>query len=292
MKLGLGAVQFGTDYGVSNTNGKTPPLEVSRILALAKNNGVRFIDTASLYGESEEVVGRYVDTDFNIVTKSPVFNVPKISKEEASQLTGSLHRSLARLCQRPIYGFLIHHSADLLKEGGNLLLEAMEALKSEGFVQKIGVSVYTAEEIDCILNLFRPDIVQLPVNVFDQRLIFSGHLSKLKRLGVEIHARSIFLQGLLLMDSENIPEYFSPLKDHLKRYAAFLSKSQLSRLQSALCFVSQIPEIDVAIVGVSKETELSEILQALETIPKNVVDMSGFAVSDAAMINPSKWCLG
>lgn len=291
MKIGLGTVQFGIDYGISNISGKTRSPEVGRILSLARENGVRLIDTASMYGDSEEVMGRFLEpgTDFNIVTKTPAFKTPMISREQASQLVDSFHQSLEGLGQESLCGLLAHHAADLLKEGGELLLEAMEALKFEGLLRKIGVSVYTGEEIDRVLDLFTPDIVQLPLNVFDQRLIHSGHLRRLKQLGVEIHARSIFLQGLLLMDPDDTPAYFNPVRSHLIRYSTWLVQNNFNRLDAAIQFGIQQEELGIVLVGVCSAEQLKGVLHSLEHPLPMKLDFSQWAIEDERYINPVLW---
>lgn len=293
MKLGLGSAQFGLNYGVSNRNGKTPPDEVKRILELAVERGVELLDTAALYGESETVLGAALPDRhaFNIVTKTPAFKTERITEAQGLHLKNIFQRSLERLRQNRLYGLLIHHADDLLVPGGERLLEEMRNLKGRGLVEKIGVSVYTGAQIDSVLDLFRPDIVQLPVNLFDQRLIESGHLSKLKKLGVEIHARSIFLQGLLLMEFEQIPAYFSPLREHFARYNRFLETNRLSRLQVALLFAQRQKEIDIVIVGVTRASDLRDIFAAAVKPCIPVPDMAAFQVGDEAMITPALWKL-
>jgi aryl-alcohol dehydrogenase-like predicted oxidoreductase len=207
MQLGLGTVQFGGDYGVSNPGGRTPPDEVARILALAEREDIGLLDTAALYGDSEAVLGGALRRGhkFRIVSKTLKFDAARISQADASALRAGFENSLRRLRQDRLYGLLVHAAADLLRPGGELLWAALNELKREGLVEKIGVSVYTGEDIEAILLRFRPDLVQLPLSVLDQRLIAGGQLARLKAQAVEIHARSIFLQGLLLMEDAELP---------------------------------------------------------------------------------------
>lgn len=293
MKLGLGTAQFGLDYGVSNKRGKTPSIEVKRILALAVERGIELLDTAALYGESEAAIGNALSPHyrFRIVTKTPVFKRRSLAVEDGKNLVASFYRSLDYLRQDRLYGLLVHDPDDLLVPDGAYLIEAMQQLVAKGLVQKIGVSVYTGEQIDRVLAIFRPDIVQLPVNLFDQRLIESGHLVKLKNLNIEIHARSLFLQGLLLMEPTDVPAYFSPIREHFALYSRFLESNGLTKLQAALLFVRQQVEIDFAIVGVTCASELSDIIAASDTICFRSLEMSDLHVRDEAMITPSLWKL-
>ena len=293
MKLGLGTVQFGMDYGMSNPRGRTPPAEVDRILRLAADNGVQVLDTAAVYGDSEVVLGKLLpsDHDFRIVTKTPSFKTATINAADAVHLRDAFHRSLENLRRGNVYGLLAHHADDLLVPGGRLVFEEMQRLLEDGPVRKIGVSVYSGQQIDSILELYTPDIVQLPLNLLDQRLLESGHLEKLKRRGVEIHARSVFLQGLLLIEPDQIPAYFSPIGDKLERYARFLEANKLSRLQATQAFAAKQRDVDVVLVGVTSAAELRDILSALDAVSGIDLDMSALKVADERMVNPSLWKL-
>lgn len=293
MKLGLGTVQFGMDYGMSNPRGKTPPAEVDRILRLAADNGIQVLDTAALYGDSEVVLGGLLPSshDFRIVTKTPGFGTATINATDAIHLRDTFHRSLENLRQRNVYGLLVHYADDLLVPGGERIFEEMQRFLEEGLVRKIGVSVYSGQQIDSILEVYTPDIVQLPLNLFDQRLLESGHLEKLKRRGVEIHARSVFLQGLLLIEPDQVPPHFGPISDELERYTRFLEKNKLTRLQATLAFAAKQRDVDVVLVGVTSAAELRDILSALDAVSGLDLDMSALKVADERMVNPSLWKL-
>lgn len=293
MNIGIGTVQFGLDYGIANKQGKTSHEEVVRILEYAQSESVKVLDTASLYGTSEEVLGDcLVDShQFKIVTKTPAFKKAKIILEDALHLRSNFEGSLHKMGQDKVYGLLIHHADDLLAEGGEYLMEAMLELQAQGKIAKLGVSVYIGEQIDRILDKFKINLIQLPVNVFDQRLIAGGQLSLLKSNGIEIHARSIFLQGLLLMPLEQIADYFEPMKQRIRNYQQYLKSSHLSLLQGALAFASMCKEIDHAIIGVCSLKELQEIMGALRSLPQQQLDFSRFAYQDEQMINPALWKL-
>jgi aryl-alcohol dehydrogenase-like predicted oxidoreductase len=292
MKLGLGTAQFGMDYGISNKHGKILPQEVRKIIEVAKENDIDLIDTANLYSDSESVLGKSLPANhkFKIITKTPVFNVNNITAVQVERLRTSFNRSLEKLRQDYLYGLLIHNPDDLLTSCGTLLIEEMQNIRKQKLVEKIGISIYTNRQIDQVLNLFNPDIVQIPINIFDQRLLESGHLVKLKNMGIEIHARSVFLQGLLLMEPEDLQAYFSPIRERFIQYNRFLESNHLTKLQAALLFANQINEIDVVVVGVTSASELNDIIVATDIIKSfRYIDMSVLKVADENMINPSKW---
>lgn len=283
MKLALGTVQFGMDYGISNQAGQCSQQEVAAILKLAQANDILTLDTAAAYGDSQKVLGELISTDspFKIVTKLAHIKSSEQVKQQFAQ-------SLALLNCATIYGLLIHHAEDLLSEQGEAIWQQLQTLQAERLVKKIGVSVYDADQIDAILDRYAIDLIQVPVSVFDQRLIESGHLTKLKELGVEIHARSVFLQGLVFMQKENLPEYFTPAVDQLLSFYQFCDDQGIARAQAALGFVERITEIDKVVVGVSGAVELSELIDA-SLVNKRFGSLKQFAVNDIQFLNPTNW---
>lgn len=292
MKLGLGTVQFGLDYGISNSAGRTPPREVRAILELAAAEGVRVLDTAPAYGRSEEVLGQSMSAadDFAIVTKTPEFHGGTITASHADLLRRTFGESLRKLRRPRLYGLLAHHADDLLAPGGERLMQAMLELKQQGLVSKVGASVYNGLQIDAIMQRHAIDLVQLPLSVLDQRLLASGHLRKLKQAGVEVHARSVFLQGLLLMPVANLPRYFDPLRSHLANYHAYLEAAGIPPMRAALDFALGLAEVDHVILGVNSRLQLQEILSQ-QAGGGTVADWRRFAFGDAAMLDPSQWRL-
>jgi aryl-alcohol dehydrogenase-like predicted oxidoreductase len=290
-RLGLGAVQFGLDYGISNSKGRTAQGEVRRILALAAEAGIEVIDTAAVYGDSEAVLGEVLGPKhtFTIVTKTCQFGLPKITSTEAATLKRTFLTSLSRLCTQSVYGLLVHSADDLLVEGGEWLWQALEDLRSEGRVIKIGVSAYTTEQIEALMERYPLQFVQVPINAFDQRLIRRGILSRLKEDGVEIHARSVFLQGLLLMRPMDLPSFLGSVANHLARYQHVMTEKGLKPLQAALGFVSRLTEIDTIIVGACSRLQLAEILEASAIDNLELPDYRQFALDDPAVLNPSNW---
>ena len=294
MKLGLGTAQFGMRYGVSNQRGKISADEIPAILALATKSGIDVLDTAPAYGDSESVIGQALANSgiFRIVTKAPGQWADQETLDIAGLLRGSLQQSLRRLRLDSVYGYLIHDLQGFSGSRSDRFIEALRDLKQEGLVGKVGVSVYTAADIEVILNRFVPDIVQVPVSIFDQRLLRSGHLRELKRRGVEIHVRSVFLQGLVLMQAENLTPYFSAVAGHLQRFSGFVADAGLTKLEAALAFIAQVPDIDVAIVGISGIHELEEITGVIERNASRgvwVPDAASWAINDEHVLNPALW---
>lgn len=286
-RLGLGTVQWGMDYGLSNQDGRTPAGMVSAILSEARERGVNVLDTAALYGDAESVLGRNSLESFRVITKTPRFATSTITQEHASELVEVFHRSLKRLSSESVYGLLAHHADDLLSPGGERLWRAMSRLKEEGLVEKIGASIYDGEKVDALLERFSPDIVQVPLSVLDQRMLLNGHLERLKSRGVEIHTRSAFLQGLLLLPPDRIPAYFDPIAPLLKRWHAAVAEQGFTETQAALTFVRDVPHVDTVLVGVENIAQFRACLADFEAAAR--FDASGLACADPMFVNPVKW---
>ncbi|MEM7618353.1 MAG: aldo/keto reductase [Pseudomonadota bacterium] len=208
-KLGIGTVQFGLDYGISNSAGKTKLEDITAILQHASDNAITIIDTAHGYGDSEKVLGQTLPHDrntFKIVTKTPSFADIETQAEAVAKLQSAFENSLENIKQKALYGLMFHHADDLFGTHADALYNAMCDLKNGGLVKKIGVSAYHQDQIERIIARFDIDIIQVPVNIFDQRLIRTGMLQALKEKVIKIHARSAFLQGLFFMSPQKLPQ--------------------------------------------------------------------------------------
>ena len=236
-KLSLGSVQWGKPYGVSNSNGQTDFKEVNRILTKARSVGIRLIDTAGSYGDAEDVLGKNNLSYFSIVTKASKFENKSISKVEVDDLSLKFKQSLLKLNQSSCYGLLIHQKEDIFKNGNQYLIETLNKLKLKGLVKKIGISLYDSNDIDEVIERLRPDIIQLPINVLDQRFIKDGSLNYIKSKNIEVHARSVFLQGLLLMPSKKTPVFFKTWIKKINEWKNTCKKKNINYLSAALNFL-------------------------------------------------------
>ncbi len=292
MKLGLGTVQFGLDYGVTNKEGIVSSFEISKILDFAYESGIRVLDTASLYGLSENVLGKCIkpSQNFKLITKTPKFS-NAIGDNDVRFLRETFYKSLSRLKMKSIYGLLVHSADDLLGSCAHLIWNEMLSLKEYGLVKKIGVSVYSPDQLNRILNRFPIDLVQLPINVLDQRFLADRMLERLKERGVEVHARSIFLQGLLLIQLADLSYPLMKIKDILKKYQNYVYSKKSSSLDVSLGFVNHLKEVDHLIVGVCSLNQLDEIINSANTELVKGCNLKEFACFDEQIVNPSLWKL-
>lgn len=288
-KIALGSAQWGLPYGISNKQGITKKDELKKILNIAYNSRISLIDTALAYGDAEKNLGELNLKNFKIITKIKKFDNKSITKSNQIDLENQLKISLENLKLEKIHGLLFHSGEDLLKDNGNLLIEKMIEFKEKGLVEKIGFSIYQSSNLNMILKNFKPDIIQLPINIFDQKLYLDGTLKCLKEDQIEIHARSIFLQGLLLMDNENIPPYFEPWRNNIKKFHQFCLNNNMSKLEAALNFIFQIKYIDKFIIGFNDSSQLKECLEINEMQKK--INFKNLSVNDLNFINPMNWKL-
>lgn len=285
-RLGLGTVQWGQTYGIANAAGHRPDAaEIGVMLDRAKAAGVTLIDTAQVYGEAEEVVGRRIGgcSGWDIVTKiAPSSTQPEAVKD-------LLSHSLVRLGTKTVYGLLLHRQEDLLLEQGPALWSALQALKSQGFVSKVGVSVYDPEQLALILDRYDIDLVQIPFNLYDQRFLHSGLLERVRKGGVEIHARSAFLQGLLLMPPHEMPRQFSAWKAHQVRLYQAFEQAGLTPVAATLRFCLKQALIDKVIIGCETLSQLEGILVAASADCGDLPDAASYAINSGSVIDPRSW---
>ena len=248
-KLALGTAQFGSDYGIANKNGKTPPFEVEAILEACKRNGITVLDTASSYGKAEQVLGAIGVSEFDVISKF-------MPNQDATALQLQLSNTLRQLGVTCLYGYLAHRPIELLKQPWEWTL--LQEEKEKGHIKKIGFSLNRPTELHQLLDRgFLPDLVQVPYNYLDRR--FEADFESLKKAGVEIHTRSVFLQGLFFMAPENIPSHFDAVKPFLKEV------SKIDNLSGNLLnFVLQKQPIDKVVIGVESSVQLTNNLMSIE----------------------------
>ena len=177
----------------------------------------------------------------------------------------------------------------VLNAYGDHVVEWITSLKKQGKIKKIGASIYSEEEINEILSFMNVDVIQAPVSVLDQRLVERGALKKLKDRNIEVHVRSIFLQGLIFMNPQNLPTFFEPIATQLQNTHSLLEAHNLSPLEASLNFVLSCPDIDKVIVGVTNERELLEIINITKAPLREDVDWQNFKLNDAYYLNPVNW---
>lgn len=281
----IGTAQFGMAYGIANLRGKIDAPEAAEILKLAKVNNIETIDTAITYGDSEQCLGSVGVHNFKLITKLP--SIPSGCIDVCSWIFEQIQSSLMRLKVNSLYGILLHQSKDLLSKNGKQIYKALIRLKEAGITQKIGISIYSPEDLDLIIRSYKLDIVQAPLNLIDRRLIDSGWLNQLKDLGYEVHVRSVFLQGLLLMDQNNRPSKFSRWDNIWDEWHSWGRNQKLRPIEACLFYVLSFPEVDKVIVGMDGLKQFQEIIESIKCYKK--LNFPSIGSNDELLLNPSKW---
>jgi aryl-alcohol dehydrogenase-like predicted oxidoreductase len=274
LKLGIGCALFGAKSDPQSGRIGFAAAEAFATVALAAEAGVHLVDTAAQWGESETLLGQVLPSQppFSVITKT----APIASGVDAVERRALA--SLDRLGQRRARGLLVHNAADLLGSDGPALWSRLRGLKDRGLFEAIGFSACACDDPLGLARRFQPDIVQVPLNLLDQRLIDNGALAELAAMGVEVHIRSIFLQGLMFRPGHDLPIEAQGLAPGLSRMRRLVAEAGADPLRIALGFALSRPEASRVIVGVASPSELRALLAAAGGAPPKL-DWTAFSTS-------------
>lgn len=281
MKIALGTVQWGLDYGIANTHGIPSDEALKSIFALANKNGIDLFDTAVQYGEAEKRVGQFSNPEHRIITKIGNFT-------PQNSLKIQLDNSFKHFKREKIYGCLFHDIEELTKNN-DLWTELLE-YKATGKISKIGYSLYEPQELLDLLEAgLHPDLIQLPYSILDRK--FEPYFEQLKSLDTEIHIRSVFLQGLYFMSIEALSSKFNDLKGTLKEVEEIATEFGLTKVELALNYVLKNKYVDYAIIGVEQSSQLKEIINASKIVFSKSIEerLNALSVENPTLLNPSSW---
>lgn len=289
MKLSLGTAQFGLHYGIANDIGQVSVAGAREILQIARHHGVEALDTAIGYGSSETCLGELGTSGFKVVTKLPP--LPADCIDVNRWVNSQVSSSLDRLNLGSIYGLLLHRPEQLMGPFGRQLAAALMAVKDEGLVRKIGVSIYSPAGLEAMTSACQIDLVQAPFNLIDRRLLTSGWMDRLYLSGVEIHTRSVFLQGLLLMRRDKIPVGFYQWDALWDRWHTWLTDHGVSAVSTCLRFQLLHSQIANFIVGVESAEQLAQLFSAMDAAGLDLEETAfpDLMCDDEFLINPSNW---
>jgi len=285
MKLVLGSAQFGMDYGISNELGKVNEKEVRKILSLASLNGIYEVDTAINYGTSQSILGRQ-NKKFSFSTKLPNFCLDSHSIK--NKVHEYLENSYSELSTNKIDILYLHSSYQLLENNGERLHAVLEELKFNKKIKRIGISVYDLDKTLEIISKFDIDVIQAPINIFDRRFLDKNFILEIRKKNINLYARSIFLQGLLLMPFNKVPNYFHKWKDIFVNWNSWLTENNLTPLQACISYVMNIDDINNFIVGVNSVDQFKEIIQCYRASEK-INNFKHEYLNISNLIDPTLW---
>ena len=282
-RIVLGGAQLGLPYGILNGGETLSREEVARILDTAAGHGIDAIDTAIAYGQSELVIGETAQNRFKIISKLPP--IPSDVSNVSQWVRTQVDASLSRLKCSSLDALLLHRSQDLTDAHGAELYAAISSLKVEKIIQRFGVSIYAPNELTGIIGTFDIDVVQAPLNVFDRRIL--GVIDQLTALNIEVHVRSVFLQGVLIAKPENRPQRFQPWSEHFMRFDEWVLSTGLSAMACCLGFALQQSGVSKLVIGTTGPESLTEIMTSIPNMKLEVpADLQS---SSEQLIDPRVW---
>jgi aryl-alcohol dehydrogenase-like predicted oxidoreductase len=279
-KVCLGTVQFGLDYGIANQRGKVPKTEVFEILRYAQGIGIKALDTSMAYGDSEAVIGEF-GGGFDVVSKVVV--------EGDGEVRPKLEASLRRLKIKKLYACLVHRFDDFLKNPQ--LWKELAAAQKEGLAKKIGFSLYHLEDLDMLWEKgISFDIIQVPYSVFDRR--FEKYFKRLKEKGIEVHTRSVFLQGLAFLETGRLTGKLKDAAGTIDLLQGISRREGVSVSAMCLNYVLANPLVDKAVIGVDSlehlKSDVQELKEHSKVLPLKTY-LDGLAIQDEEILLPYKW---
>jgi len=284
----LGTAQFDLEYGITNTVGCIKSSEIDNIISCCINEGICCFDSAFAYGNSLDrliaAVPLGIRKDIEIVNKFSL-------KDDLSYVYDKLSNYIFSSGISKFYALLIHDPQEVANININRLLDFFYKLKHYGIVNKIGTSIYNTQELKIILENIPIDIVQCPINLFDQSLLSHDYIDIIKKHGIELHARSLFLQGVLLADK--LPDKLKALSKLWDRYKSLLKALNMTSIEFIMSWVHSIPCIDKWVIGVTSSKELQEIICNYKMAKPFDTRYNYENLSDPnnLLTNPSNWSI-
>jgi len=282
----LGTANLADNYGINNSN-IIKNSSFKKIFLFLKKNRIFFIDTAYSYKNAEKNLSKFNLKNFEIISKLPVLQSRKNMDKVENRIINYVYKTLKNLKINHFYALLIHNTKDLKGKEGEKIFNTLRLLKKNGVVKKIGFSIYSPNELDKYFFKFKPDLVQGPLNIFDQRMLRSGWIKRLNNKSVEFHARSIFLQGLLLKKSKLIPKKFQKFYRIFDEYHSWLRKNNINSFEACLSFVFSIKIVDKIILGIDSVDQLNQIINT--KLIKKKLNFKQLNCFNNKLINPSTW---
>lgn len=287
MKLIIGSAQLGMNYGINKK--KIPLNHLNKIYVKCKKNRINIIDTAQNYGESEKRIGKSKLNRLKIITK---IKIPKkiSNKKLTNFLKNYLKKTKLKLNVKQIHAILIHDISTLNNKNKDQILEYFHELKKKKLIQYFGASVYSPKDVLNLLKFFKPDIIQFPLNILDQRFLDNGFLRKLKKKNILLASRSSFLQGFLIQEMNNYNNFkLKKFYPAVKKIEKWCIKKKISRFDACVHFVKKIKMIDYMVIGFDRVSHLDKIIKSFKK--KQIKIPNKFRINNSNLIDPRKWKL-
>ena len=283
-KLGLAAAQFGLDGMTSSPRGRSPEAEARDILNIADRSSLSVLDVSGVYGRAESILGDLIPRPISFrvtLSTARADRGPDFVETEA-------RNSLRRLGLERADAIIVHSPSELFGPHGAALWDRLARLRDEGLFNKIGVAAHASDDPVGVARRFKPDILQAPASLLDQRLLADGSLARIAGMGVEVQLRSIFLNGLLFLPPDRVPAQLKGALGRLSRVRRMIAEGRSDPLQAALGFALSRPEASAVLVGVTSAAELSAVVAAASSPPPDL-DWDDMAIDDPVALDPRRW---
>lgn len=288
----LGTAQLGMNYGIANTTGQPDLAMAETIVKTAWGSGIREFDTAQAYGESENVLGTVlkrlaVSDRARIVTKPD----PSIDYNDAKAIEKSIEASLSRLGCSSLYCYMLHRE-ELLEFWNRDLREVLHSMVKNNSIQNVGVSVYSPQKALEALKTDGINFVQIPSNILDRRFEDCGAFELAVEHGKTIYIRSVFLQGLAVMDLNKVPSHMAFARPVLEKIGQLSSDLNLTKQELAIGYIKNAYPGAKILLGIENAEQM---LMNIEIFQKEypveiVASVKGYLNdSDERILNPSLW---
>lgn len=282
-KLGLGCAQFLPGASTA-PRGRSPEAEARDILTIAARGGLGVLDASGAWGQAETLLGDLIPRPLPyklVISSVRCDRGPDFVEAEA-------RASLRRLGVEHAYAMIVPMASDLFGPHGPGLWARLQKLRDEGLFSRIGIAVHASDDPVGVTRRFRPDIVQAPGSLLDQRLLADGSLERIAGMGVEVQLRSIFLNGLLFLPPDRIPTPLKSASSRLSKVRRMIAEGRSDPLQAALGFALSRPEASAVLVNVASAAELSAVIAAAASPPPDL-DWNDMALDDEVALDPRRW---
>ena len=282
-KILIGTANFNQSYGIANNFIPLTEQKIKKIIKVANLNNLKTFDTALGYNNVDKLLGKLTYKNSKYISKISDLDLSNIE----TSINYQINRSLKNLKKKNLEGLLLHNEKILINKHGKKIFNILQKLKKKKIIKKIGVSFYDKKNLIKTIKNFKLDFVQIPINIFDQRFIDKKTIDILKKKNIEIHARSIFLQGILLKQNKKVKYKFLKWKNIFNKYHKYLKEKKLTPIKACLNFVINKNYIDKVVIGVFSDKQLLEILNNIENLNLNFDEMK--QNSKTKLINPNFW---
>lgn len=269
--LTLGTAQLGMNYGIANNLGKPSVERSCEMLRTALSEGITSIDTAKQYGDSEEVIGTFIRTwngELPFIT-TKLWKIEGESEAEIEKyVVSSTEAALGRLGVKRVNNIMLHVTSDIAEHGAKAA-KAMRSLVDRGYTDKVGASVYVEEDVNNMLRFPEYDSIQVPMSIFDQRLIRSGAIDRLAKAGVTVFVRSVFLQGVFFLDPDKLtdPIMVEQVRPRLYLLRDYAEKEEMTVAQLAIAFIRDLPGVASLVLGADTAEQVKDNIACVDTKP-------------------------